>query len=187
MGQGRKYDIKPAGPLMKEHRLIEQASELLEKQLKLINDQGKVEVAALAKLIDFFKVYVDWGHHKKEEDFLFFPLKEKELNKEHSQLLETLLKEHQVSRDLILELDVIIGKDKINDQDKETLSKTMKKLISLYAGHIFKEDKQFFLPSMQYFSDKEKDQIIDEFYEFDKKQIDNGYRKMLTEIKEAGE
>jgi hemerythrin-like domain-containing protein len=53
------------------------------------------------------------------------------------------------------------------------------KLVEFYPEHITKEDKNFFIPCMQYFTRKEQDDMLNEFWEFDKKLIHEKYRKIV--------
>jgi len=53
-------------------------------------------------------------------------------------------------------------------------------LIDFYPKHIEKEDKHFFLPVMDYFSDQEKDAMLQEGYEFDSSLIHNEYADKVS-------
>ena len=61
----------PAGPLMIEHRLIEQAVSLIEKESEIIRSGGKLDLPLLTSMIDFMRIYADRCHHGKEEEILF--------------------------------------------------------------------------------------------------------------------
>jgi hypothetical protein len=52
-------------------------------------------------------------------------------------------------------------------------------LAALYPPHIRKEDSGFFIPSMDYFEAAEKEALIAEEREFDRKLIHELYRKKL--------
>ncbi len=51
----------------------------------------------------------------------------------------------------------------------------MRFLAGLYPRHIAKEDKQFFIPSMEHFSAEERDAMLEEEREFDRKFIHKLY------------
>ena len=65
-------------------------------------------------------------------------------------------------------------KCKIND-----IINQIKKLVEFYPKHIQKQDKNFFIPAMVYFSRKEQYDMLDEFWEFDRKLIHEKYRKVV--------
>ena len=54
-----------------------------------------------------------------------------------------------------------------------TVSTQLNKLVEFYPEHIAKEDKNFFIA---YFTSKEMDDMLNEFWEFDKKLIHEKYR-----------
>lgn len=53
-------------------------------------------------------------------------------------------------------------------------------LIEFYPKHIEKEDKHFFIPVMDYFTEDEQDVMNKEFQEFDRKMIHKKYDKLVT-------
>jgi hemerythrin-like domain-containing protein len=55
----------------------------------------------------------------------------------------------------------------------------LKELASFYPRHIAKEDKPFFHECQRYFSDGELDQMLREFYEFDRKMIHEKYERLV--------
>ena len=63
--------MKPIGPLMWEHRLIERMVKLLKKELIKIKEIDKVDTNFILIVVDFFRTYADRTHHGKEEDILF--------------------------------------------------------------------------------------------------------------------
>jgi len=63
--------MKPIGPLMREHRLIERMIALMGREIEQINASGKVNTGFLMVAVDFIRTYADRTHHGKEEDILF--------------------------------------------------------------------------------------------------------------------
>ena len=59
----------------------------------------------------------------------------------------------------------------------------LRELASFYPMHIKKEDKHFFYPCMEYFTEEEQDQMLREFYEFDRSMIHEKYRTIVDRIK----
>jgi hemerythrin-like domain-containing protein len=52
-------------------------------------------------------------------------------------------------------------------------------LVEFYPNHIEKEDKHFFIPCMEYFSEAEREGMLKEEWEFDKSLIHEKYRNMV--------
>lgn len=59
--------MKPIGPLMIEHRLIERMVRLVERERDHIRAAGETDADFLGAAIDFFSAYADRCHHGKEE------------------------------------------------------------------------------------------------------------------------
>ena len=58
--------------------------------------------------------------------------------------------------------------------------KIMQELVDFYPKHIEKEDKHFFKPVMNYFTQEERNQILNEEYEFDKRFIHQVYGDIIV-------
>jgi hemerythrin-like domain-containing protein len=173
--------MKPFGPLTHEHRLIERMMKLTRDELTRIKQCGEINADFVAAIIDFFGDYADRLHHGKEEDILFLPLSERNLSDEHRQLLDELLAEHSLGRDLIERMrqahqQLTTG----GAQAVEQLRQPMQHLMDMYAGHIDKEDNRFFRSVMKYFSEDEQEEMLEAFEEFDRKVMHEKYTE-LTE------
>jgi hypothetical protein len=57
----------------------------------------------------------------------------------------------------------------------------MKFLVDFYPKHIEKEDKHFFMPIMNYFTQAEKEAMLQEEWEFDKNLIHQIYKNKINE------
>ena len=75
--------MKPIGPLMWEHRLIEQMVVLLRSEIDRITSANTVNVILVEQAVDFFRTYADRTHHGKEEEILFRDLAQKKMSPEH--------------------------------------------------------------------------------------------------------
>jgi hemerythrin-like domain-containing protein len=59
---------------------------------------------------------------------------------------------------------------------------SMKTLIELYPQHIEKEDRHFFYPVMQYFTEAEHREMLRKFQEYDQNFTDNRYKQMMDAL-----
>jgi hemerythrin-like domain-containing protein len=172
--------MMPIGPLMIEHRLIERMIKLIDLEVSSISKTNKVNISFVESAIDFIKTYADRCHHGKEEDILFRELKKKNISSVHKKILDELINEHVYARENTKIL--VDAKNKYLNGDKDvlsTISAQLSKFVELYPKHIAKEDKNFFIPCMEYFTRKEQDDMLDEFWEFDKKLIHEKYRNIV--------
>lgn len=175
--------MKPIGPLMREHRLIERMITLLNKEIEHINFSGTVNTGFLMVSVDFIRTYADRTHHGKEEDILFRDLAHKNLAPEHNRIMHELVEEHAGARKMVARL--VDARENHNSGDIESLNAIvvcLKELVSFYPAHIEKEDKHFFYPCLEYLSKQEQDTMLQEFWEFDRKLIHEKYERSVEEL-----
>ncbi len=175
--------MMPIGPLMIEHRLIERMLDVMREELNIFEKEKKLNPEFLEMAIDFIRTYADRCHHGKEEDILFRELGAKKLKDEHQHTMEELIEEHRWARKMTARL-VEANKRYIegNRDAMSTVTDCMKSLVQFYPKHIEKEDKHFFIPCMDYFTEAERQAILGEEWEFDKNLIHEKYKNMVIAV-----
>jgi hemerythrin-like domain-containing protein len=172
--------MKPIGPLMWEHRLIEKMIDVLRNQVETIRSKGDVNGVLIDQAVDFFRAYADRTHHGKEEDILFRDLEKKALSPEHRKIVDELIEDHKVARKMVGGL--LEAKERYFEGAPGAaieVADYLSKLVSFYPVHIEKEDKRFFFPCLSYFSEEEQKKMLQEFYEFDRKMIHEKYKRLV--------
>ena len=172
--------MKPIGPLIREHRRIERMIRLLSGEIEKIRAGNAVDVIFIETGVDFMRTYADRTHHGKEEDILFRELKQKNLLQEHKTTMEELIEEHKAGRIMVSKL-LAAGESVTRDSSgsiEEVLSR-LEDLVEFYPKHIEKEDKHFFFPILEYFTDDEQQNMLKEFDEFDKLLIHEKYENVV--------
>jgi hemerythrin-like domain-containing protein len=97
--------------------------------------------------------------------------------------MEELVREHVLARQTVGEL--VGAKERYLEGDTEALDTVLEKLdvlVSMYPGHIEKEDEHFFLPVMEYLSEAEQDDMLEEMWEFDRSMIHEKYRSVVDRL-----
>jgi hemerythrin-like domain-containing protein len=174
--------MEPIGPLMIEHRLIERMVELLDAELGNIEKTSDLNTEFIYVGVDFFRTYADRTHHGKEEQILFRELSQKKLSTADNEKMERLIQEHIWARDAVGRLYAANGEFLKGNRDViKVITYELGKLVKFYPMHIEKEDKHFFIPAMDYFSIKEQDAMLNEFWEFDKIMIHEKYKRIVEE------
>ena len=174
--------MKPIGPLMIEHRLIERMVALLGGVLETMKKKMEVNTDLINVGVDFFRTYADRTHHGKEEEIFFRDLSMKELSAEARKMMERLIQEHIWARQAVMKLAAANTRYVRGDRDAlKDATYELEKLVKFYPIHIEKEDKEFFLPVMKYFSVQEQNAMLEEFWKFDQSMIHEKYRKMVKE------
>ena len=172
--------MMPVGPLMIEHKLIERMIRIMQANLEAISKEGKIDPAFIDTAVDFIRTYADRCHHGKEEDILFRDLAKKKMSDEHQRIMQELIEEHKMGRNNVKKL--VEAKEKYVKGSKDALKdivSNMEILVKFYPKHIEKEDKHFFLPCMDYFTDEEKNAMLNEMQEFDRNMIHEKYAKVV--------
>lgn len=176
--------MKPRGPLMIEHRLIEKMLKSVAIELKNIKNGKRVNAPLIDIVIDFIKTYADRTHHGKEEDILFKELLNKDLMPSDRSMMEELIREHIEARKAVGELDSANKKYQKGDASKVTvICEKLSFLTQFYPKHIKKEDDVFFPETEKYFSASELEKMLNDFNEFDRKMIHEKYNKIYETLK----
>ena len=182
--------MQPIGPLMMEHRLIERMIALMKQDLTRIKDNVAVDPEfAFADpvfidiAVDFIRTYADRCHHGKEEDLLFAELAKKALTPEHRRIMDELIQEHLRARELTAGL--VKAKEGYLLEHEGAVAALMgclEELTEFYPKHIDKEDKQFFIPVMAYFTPAEQEALLARMHEFDRQMIHQKYDQVVHQI-----
>lgn len=174
--------MKPRGPLMMEHRIIEKMIGLINQNRQKAKKTESVDPIFIESAVDFMKVYADKTHHGKEEDILFRECTKKKMSEEDTKIMNELIEEHKIGRKTVGELvkakeDYLKGKDTLN-----TIIEQLDIFAELYPTHIEKEDKIFFPNSETYFREEELQEMLKEFWEFDKTMIHEKYKLTVENL-----
>jgi hemerythrin-like domain-containing protein len=170
----------PIGPLMIEHRLIEQVITFLGNETANARLGRQMQVSTVDTVVDFVRVYADRTHHGKEEEILFRDLQKKQLSIEDSRIMRDLEQDHRVARQLVK--DIVDAKRRFEAGNELAMVDVLQKcdsLVDLYPDHIRKEDKIFFPSAMRYFSQQELAAMLEEMWQFDRKMIHEKYRQIV--------
>jgi hemerythrin-like domain-containing protein len=174
--------MKPRGPLMAEHRLIEKMLALAQKKTATMTAES-YDPVFVDSVVDFIKTYADRTHHGKEEDLLFVALAGKKLDAANARIMDELVDEHAQARRKVGEL-VDLNRRFVRG-DRGTVG-AIRDIIawlgSFYPVHIKKEDEVFFPATERYFDTKELDALLAAFWDFDRKMIHEKYERLYASL-----
>lgn len=174
--------MQPIGPLMWEHRLIEEMVELVAAEADRLENGGEANPRFATLCADFLRTYADDLHHGKEEDILFARLREREIADEHTRIMDRLTEEHKKGRQLVGRLRESANMQDPTRRHKE-MAKALRGLAELYPEHIRTEDEDFFHPVMEYFSEEEQQQMLAAYHDADKQVINDRYKQVVEEVR----
>ena len=178
--------MQARGPLMVEHRLIERMLSVLKDALARIESSHRIDPVFVDTAVDFIRMYADRTHHGKEENILFRDLDKRALSTEDSRVMNELIEEHVLGRQITKAL--VDANRRYRDGDEMALADIADKLQTLaefYPRHIEKEDKLFFPAARAYFTDSEDQAMLSEFWEFDRRMIHEKYESVVEELKRS--
>jgi hemerythrin-like domain-containing protein len=174
--------MMPIAPLMIEHRLIERMIAAMRSARAQMSDTGAVDVAFIDAAVDFIRVYADRTHHGKEEDILFRDLAQKPLAPDLGRTMRELIEEHGRGRAVVRQL--VSARDCFVRGAGEALRDivaALDELVYFYPRHIEKEDRHFFLPVMEHFTQDEQAKMLEEMWEFDRRMLHERYRQVVEQ------
>ena len=175
--------MQARGPLMIEHRLIQQMLDLVHRKLDYVELTQSIDPYFVDTAVDFIQVYADRTHHGKEEDILFRDLRKIHMSKEDLQVMDELIADHIFCRSTTKKL--IEANENYRRGDKDSLKNIathLKTLVEFYPHHIKKEDEIFFPASRAYFSDEEDQAMLGKFWDFDRKMIHEKYKSLVENL-----
>lgn len=165
---------------MHEHRLIERVVAVLSTSLVTLRDEGSVDFAVMDAATDFIRTYADRCHHGKEEDILFRRAAEKDLEPGLREEMAVLIQEHETSRVLTRSLTAAnarLQKGEIEARDE--IVSSLAGLVGLYPRHIEKEERHFFKPCLEYFSQDERAQMLLDFDALEQRVLHEKYGQVV--------
>jgi hemerythrin-like domain-containing protein len=144
-------------------------------------DPGYIDV-----VVDFLRTYADRCHHGKEEDILFRELARKPLDAVLAQTMAELLQEHAHARATTSRLVQANARYRGGDEAaRSEIAETARELVAFYPVHIEKEDRHFFKPVMEYFTEEERAGMLREFAAFDQMLIHEKYGHIAEQLGEG--
>ncbi|MGI5818559.1 MAG: hemerythrin domain-containing protein [Armatimonadota bacterium] len=180
----------PIGPLMKEHRKIERMVALITDEAERLGaggDEQEPDPEFIFDALLFMREYADECHHGKEEDILFAELQERDLSEEHREIMDRLLRDHERGRELSAALEDATNRWEDGDESaRGEIVEALEGLADLYPDHIATEDDDFFIPVMDYFSDDEKEKMMEDMWDFDHELFTDLYEGCIVQYEGEG-
>lgn len=174
--------MKPTDILSSEHRVIEQVLNCLEKMVEIgVHDQ-KLDTAAAAAAIDFFRNFADRCHHDKEETYLF-PMMEKKGFSRDNGPTGVMLYEHEQGRAHVRGMkEAIDAIEKGNQNALQSFLNHAKSYIDLLRQHIQKEDHCLFSMANSSMNAEDQNYLLTMFDRVEKEEIGAGAHAKYHEI-----
>jgi hemerythrin-like domain-containing protein len=155
--------MKPSDILSREHRVIEQVLDCLEKMAVQGEDSGQLDEQSIAEALDFFRNFADRCHHGKEEAH-FFPAMEAKGFPRASGPTGVMIHEHDLGRHRVAGMSEALAAAQAGDASGPTrFAEHARAFIVLLRGHIEKEDHCLFALANEAFTEIDQQQLLDAF------------------------
>ena len=150
-----------------------------------VNDDAEPDSDFVFDVLTFMREYADQCHHGKEEDILFAALEDREISAEHQEIMAQLTEDHERGRELVGALDDATSRWEDGDEDaRGEVLEALEGIADLYPYHIATEDDDFFIPIMNYFSDAEKEGMMEDMWDFDHQLFTEMYESCILQWEE---
>ncbi len=161
---------RATGILEEEHHLIQKVVGSMAVLADRVQQGHMAKKETLVNLVDFMRVFVEKCHHEKEENHLF-PLLAKKGVPVAGCPIGALTHEHQAGGKLTADLGAAVEEYlKGPPEMGQFLVKTLRGLVDLYPGHIWKENYLLF-PLTDKILDEREQQVLVENFEIVERKI----------------
>ena len=152
--------------LMEEHSIILEAIHVLNQSTTKIKSDKRLPQEFFDTLLKIIQKFADKCHHGKEEAVLFPLIRQR--NCSQTEVISTLLKDHQKGRDSIVAL-----KEALSRNDAEGVIQNSAAYSEQLQSHIDKEN-QVFPIWFRELGSKDKEDLFEQFEEIEEKVIGIG-------------
>lgn len=154
---------KPSQTLEEEHHLIQQVVGSMAALADRVFEGEPAEKQTLVNFAEFMRVFVEKCHHEKEDNYLF-PLLVRKGVPVAGCPIGALTHEHEAGRKLTVDLGAAIEAYlKSPEEMRQFLVTTLRSIVALYPGHIWKENYLLFPMTDKILNDQEQQGLFEEF------------------------
>lgn len=179
---------RPTHTLKHEHRIIEQVLRALDGICVRLELGESIPLEAFIHTLDFVQIYADRFHHEKEEMHLFPALQQSGMQVEGGPL-GFLQHEHQVERQLLIDLGVAVNDYRHDDTAaKHRIVEIARNYSRHLLSHMRREDTILFMLAEEILDEPTKTAINYAFakaaHGLGEKSVEH-YEELATELEKA--
>jgi hemerythrin-like domain-containing protein len=166
---GKEPEVTATEDLMREHGVIRRALLVYAETVpKLRQNASGVDPAALRQTAQLFRAFGEDYHEKMLEEERIFPVVRKQ-GAELQHYADVLTAQHARGREITDYILAVTSAGKISSLHAEPLAKVFEGFVRMYENHAAREDTIVFPAWKTNFSDKQLDEISDEFEDIEHK------------------
>jgi hemerythrin-like domain-containing protein len=165
----KEPEVTATEDLMREHGVIRRALLVYAESVpKLRRNPSDVNPAALKQTAQLFRTFAEDYHERMLEEQHIFPLVRKQ-GAELKRYADILVAQHNRGREITDYILAVTNGPKIGVSHAEPLAKIFEGLVLMYENHAAREDTIVFPAWKKNFTDKQLDEISDQFEEIEHK------------------
>lgn len=155
--------MRPTEILQREHRVIEQELDCMERLVGRVQLGGAFEAREAGEIVDFLATFADRCHHGKEEKHLFRLLEERGFSAEVGPNA-AMRREHEIGRAYVRAMrEQPSGTAAGNDEAPGAYCAAALGFVKLLREHIGKEDNVLFVMAERAFSPEDDRALMADF------------------------
>ncbi len=167
--EGKEPEVTATEDLMREHGVIRRALLVyFEVVPKLRQNPSSVDAAALRHTAQLFRSFGEDYHERMLEEQHIFPLIRKQ-GSELNRYADILTEQHNRGREITDYVLAVTSGTRISAANAEPLAKVFESFVLMYQNHAAREDTIVFPAWKKNFSDKQLDEISDQFEDIEHK------------------
>lgn len=181
-------DTMATSTLEREHGLILEVRTCMAVVADELDCGGKIEAAILQQFVEFFRVFVEGAHIRKEEAILFRALEKKGVPVNGCPL-DLPRNEHLQGQALLADLSDSVSAYRAGEKGgASAVGRALRRLAAFYALHTSNEDHLLFPIANKFLSPDDQDTVYERFATVD---LENGadfqarFRNMARELVRA--
>jgi len=174
--------MKPTDTLKHEHKIVLAVLDGAEREAQNIQATEMVDKQKVAKMVDFFRTFMDKCHHSKEERQLFPKLQERGMPGDGGPIA-VMLYEHTLGRNEVKAIAEAL--DKYSAGDATTAGPLAEHLIAfvkLLRDHIDKENDILFTMADQILTPADQDELAAAFDAIEAEEIGEGVHEQYHQF-----
>ncbi len=164
-----ELEVTATEDLMREHGVIRRALLVYYEVIpKLRQNAASIDAAALQQTAKLFRTFGEDYHERMLEEQHIFPLIRKQ-GSELARYADILSQQHQRGREVTDYVLAVTNSGKISQAHAEPLAKVFETFVLMYQNHAAREDTIVFPAWKKNFTDKQLDEIGDQFEDIEHK------------------
>jgi len=185
----KEPEVTATEDLMREHGVIRRALLVYAETVpKLRQNSSTVDAAALRQVAQLFRTFGEDYHERMLEEQHIFPMIRKQ-GAELQRYADVLTEQHNRGREVTDYVLAVTSSGKISTAHAEPLARVFETFVLMYQNHAAREDTIVFPAWKKNYSDKQLDEISDQFEDIEHKMFGkDGFEdaeKRISSIEEA--